>query len=419
MPRPVTPLVGRALELETLRAALRHAGGGAASAVVVAGDAGVGKTRLLAELAELARAEGWLTLIGHCVDFDGAPPPYLPFTEAFGRFAATEPEHAAELLDTHPAIRHLLPQRGAREGHDRLDRGELFESVHDALAFPNADRPVLLIVEDVHWADQATRDLLGFLFTRLTGERVLIVASYRADDLHRRHPLRPTLAQWSRLPIVERVNLPGLSGEDVRSLVRAAHPAPIPEAELGDIVSRADGNAFFAEELLAASEQYGDSRQLPWQLADVLLVRLDRLGDAAREVVRFAAVGGRRVNHELLTAVVRIAPDALDAALREAVDAHVLEPTPSGRGYTFRHALLAEAVYDDLLPGERVRLHAAYAQALATDGGAAAELARHARASHDVPTAYRASLVAGEDAMRLAAPREALQHLQTALELAP
>ena len=277
------------------------------------------------------------------------------------------------------------------------------------------------MIEDAHWADQATRDLLGFLFTRVGAERLAIIVSYRSDDLHRRHPLRPTLAQWARLPAVTRVQLDPLAADDVRSLVRAIHPEPISDAAVNDIVSRADGNAFFAEELVDAADQCLDAGHLPWQLADLLLVRLEGLSDDAREVVRVAAVGGRRVAHTMLADVVDLPPDRLDAALREAIDAHVLQLTSSGRGYIFRHALLAEAVYDDLLPGEVVRLHAAYATALAArdDNVGAAELARHARASHDLDTAYLASVRAGDEAMRVAAPQEAMQHYEVALELAP
>jgi DNA-binding CsgD family transcriptional regulator len=412
-------LVGRKAELASLVGTLEHTTGGAPAVVVLDGDAGVGKTRLLSELVRKAHDRGVLTLIGHCVDLGDAPPPYLPFTEAFARLAAQDPSRSERLRTAFPAIARLLP-RGTEPvaPGDRIDRGELFESVFGALALLAAEVPVALFVEDVHWADQATRDLLGFLFTRLRDEPIAIVVSYRSDDLHRRHPLRPTLAQWSRLPIVDRVHLGPLPVADVRALVRAARGGAIRESEIRTIVSRADGNAFFAEELTAASDQYGDMGQLPWQLADVLLVRLDRLGQDAREVVRVAAVGGRRVGHDLLAKVIELTPTALEYALREAVDANILEPTPSGRGYTFRHALLAEAVYDDLLPGERVRIHAGYAAAFAAAPGRhTAELARHARASHDLLTAYRASVCAGEDAMSVAAPSEALQHLQTALEL--
>lgn len=413
----MTPLVGRIAELASLRAAVASAGSGSATVLVLAGDAGVGKTRVLGEVAAAARAEGTRCLIGHCVDLGDAHAPYLPVTEMFGRLAIDEPTLIAELTDAFPAAARLLPHNiGSVD--ERLGRGELFESVLGALSWLARRAPLLVIIEDVHWADQATRDLLGFLFTRLAAEPIALVVSYRSDDLHRRHPLRPTLAEWSRLPVVARLQLEPLPTADVRTLVRVLHPAPMTEPALQSILTRADGNAFFAEELVAATDQYTDSQQLPWQLADLLLVRLDRLSDEAREIVRVAGVAGRRVSHELLDAVVDLPPAALEAALREAIDSNVLQLTSSGRGYMFRHALLAEAVYDDLLPGERVRIHAAYAQVLAKRGsGGAAELARHARASHDLPVAYEASVRAGDEAMTVAAPQEALSHYQAAIEL--
>jgi DNA-binding CsgD family transcriptional regulator/tetratricopeptide (TPR) repeat protein len=424
VPRSVAPLVGRASEfaelLSTVDAAFGTPDGAEprAAAAIVGGDAGVGKTRLLAELVTAAGERGALILVGHCVDLGDNPPPYLPFSEAFARLAADRPQLVEELLSAHPAMARLLPGRSSLSPDDRLDRGQLFESVLAAFSQMAEQAPLLLIVEDLHWADQATRDLLGFLYTRINIERLAIVASYRGDDLHRRHPLRQTLAQWARLPAVSRIQLDPLAPAEVRSLVSAIHPEPLAEADLASIVSRADGNAFFAEELVAAAEQCADPQHLPWQLADLLLVRLDRLADDAREVVRVAAVAGRRVPHDMLAEVVGFAPDRLDAALRDAVDSNVLQFTPSGRGYTFRHALLGEAVYDDLLPGERVRLHAAYAVLLINrPDRSRAELARHALASHDLDTAYVASIQAGDEAMSVAAPQEALRQYETALDL--
>jgi DNA-binding CsgD family transcriptional regulator/tetratricopeptide (TPR) repeat protein len=419
VPRSTAPLVGRVAELTSLVDALDAARKGTSSAVVLGGDAGVGKTRLLGELIASASADGVLCLIGHCVDLGDTPPPYLPFTEAFTRLASERADLGDELFERFPALARLLPGRAAPT-QGPVDRGELFDSVLSALAVLAGEQPVALVVEDVHWADQATRDLLGFLFTRVLGERIAIIVTYRSDDLHRRHPLRRTLAEWSRLPAVTRLNLDPLAADDVRELVRSMNVPSIDERELESIVRRADGNAFFAEELVAAAEQCTDAQQLPWQLADLLLVRLEGLSDDARQVVRVAAVGGRRVTHDMLEAVAELPGPRLDDALRDGIDAHVLQLTSSGHGYVFRHALLAEAVYDDLLPGERVRLHSAYAAVLsARPDRRAAELARHARASHDLPTAYSASISAGDEAMSLAAPQEALQHYETALELAP
>ena len=298
-----------------------------------------------------------------------------------------------------------------------IERPELFAAIHAALEQLGRSAPLLLLVEDVHWADRSTREMLSFLFSRRFDSPVAVVASYRTDDLHRRHPLRTVAAEWARLPGVTRVELARLADDDVRALVHSLHPSAMPERWVQGIVARAEGNAFFTEELLQATE--GGPEGLPEALADLLLVRLDRLDDDARLVVRAAAVSGRRVPHLLLERVLRDQAVSLDAALRTAVERNVLVPM-GGDGYAFRHALLAEAVYDDLLPGERVRLHAAYVDALQQGGvgGTAAELARHARLANDLVTAARASVAAGDEAMRVAGADEASRHYELALELA-
>jgi DNA-binding CsgD family transcriptional regulator/tetratricopeptide (TPR) repeat protein len=428
-PEPTSPrpLVGRADELDRLAELVGLGSPGKSSgAVLLAGDAGVGKTRLLAELRDQAAVAGWRVIVGHCLDFGDTALPYLPFSEAFGRLAVESPGLASSLVEATPAIARLMPQRRMLSGASvdeaaegtpiGLDRSELFEGVHSALEQLAQSAPLLILLEDAHWADQSTRELLSFLFSRRFVAPVSIVTSYRSDDLHRRHPLRTTVAEWSRLPGVTRLQLRPLGDADVRELVRMLHPAPLPETELRRIVERAEGNAFFTEELLAAAE-FG-SRWLPTDLADLLLVRLDQLDDATRLVVRAAAVAGRRVPHELLAAVVDLDQLALERATRSAVDGNVLVPVGAD-GYAFRHALLAEAVYDDLLPGERVRLHGAYVSTLLSGDvpGTAAELARHARAAHDPTTAARASIQAGDEAMTVAGPDEAARHYEVALEL--
>ncbi|MGX7679519.1 helix-turn-helix transcriptional regulator [Jatrophihabitans sp. DSM 45814] len=419
------PLVGRAAELALLLTSLDEVAEGQRSPVLISGDAGVGKTRLLTEVVAEADRRAMIQLVGHCIDFGDMALPYLPFTESFGRLARQRPELVQAVLDEFPLVGRLLPQSrlmGAPASSEaiRVDRGELFASVLGALARIGQDAPTLLLIEDVHWADQSTRDLIAFLLARLDGERVSIVVSYRSDDLHRRHPLRPAVAQWSRLPAVRRIHLAPLAVDDVRALIADAAP-DLSETVIRRIVERADGNAFFTEELLAAAEDDTcEDGGVPAGLADLLLVRLDKLSDAAHAVVRLAAVAGRQVPHEVLEVVAGMPHLELDAALREAVDAHILEPADNSR-YGFRHALLGEAVYDDLLPGERVRLHAAYAAALGKESiaGTAAEFARHARESHDLDTAYAASIRAGDEALAVAAPQEAMHHYESALELIP
>jgi DNA-binding CsgD family transcriptional regulator/tetratricopeptide (TPR) repeat protein len=440
-PEPRSPLVGRADELDSLSREIGLVGapedGPAGAAVLLAGDAGLGKTRLLGELRRVAVAAGWRVLVGHCLDFGDTALPYLPFTELFGSIARDEPLLADRLVAEQPALARLMPGHrmlhpvGAPEpapegaarsasslllssASDHLGRADLFDAVYAGLARLSVDTPLLVILEDIHWADQSTRDLLTGLFTRPPAGPIAIVASYRSDDLHRRHPLRAATAEWARLPRVSRVTLQPLPDKQIRQLVHQLHPDPISDLEVRRIVTRAEGNAFFTEELVAAVWDGG--RMVPTDLADLLLVRLDRLDENTREIVRAAAVAGRRVSHSLLAAVVGNEV-GFDAGLRAAVEANILQPVRDR--YAFRHALLAEAVYDDLLPGERVRWHTAYVAALSARGAraTAAELARHARAAGNLPVALRASIEAGDEAMSVGGPDEAVAHYEAALEL--
>ncbi|WP_172829356.1 helix-turn-helix transcriptional regulator [Pedococcus dokdonensis] len=395
--------------------------------VLLSGDAGIGKTRILAEVAGRARAAGWAVLTGHCLGEAGQALPYLPFIEVLGRLEGSSPELLDRVLTAHPGLSRLVPSRRHEPNPDDpaddvVDRGDLVEAVHAALDDLAADTPLLLVVEDVHWADQSSRDLLTLLFTRGFSRRVSIVASYRSDDLHRRHPLRTTLAHWARLGDVERVDLAPLPDHAVRELVRGLqsglHAQPLAEAQVREVVERAEGNAFFTEELVAATALGGTG--LAEDLSRLLLVRFDQLDTSGQHVVRVASAAGRHVSHRLLAAVAGLGDAELDSGLRDAVERHVLVPTDSG-GYAFRHALLGETVYDDLLPGERVRAHERYAAALADDRtlGTWAELARHAGAAGLREQAREASVQAGDSALRMAGPEEAFRHFKNALALMP
>ncbi|ADB35259.1 transcriptional regulator, LuxR family [Kribbella flavida DSM 17836] len=424
VPWTSTPLVGRSTEMAALLSAVDDAKTRRAGAILLSGDAGVGKTRLLDEVATGAHERGFGVLVGHCTDFGEAGLPYLPFSEIFGRLAGERPDLVDSVLTNFPAIGRLLPthrligaQPSPQEG--QLDRAALFDAVLGAFTALSTSEPLVVIIEDAHWADDSTRDLIGFLLTRLTSQRLALIVSYRSDDLHRRHPLRRPIGEWSRNPRVRRVSLNPLDADESRALLTALLTEPLPEAEARRILERAGGNAFFTEELVAAASM-GDADAVPPDLADLLLVRLDPLSDDARQVARVIAVAGRRVSHQLLTAVAGLPERELETALRELIDAHIIEH-PGNASYYFRHALLAEAVYDDLLPGERVRQHAAYAKALQdqTVAGTAAELAGHATRSHDLATAFEARVRAGQEAISVAAPQEALKHFEMALELLP
>ena len=432
------PLVGRADELGRLMTHVDRAAAGRPSTVLLAGDAGVGKSRLLEELAGRATARGLRVLVGHCVDLGDVGLSYLPFVDLLRPVAADPALSGA--LDRHPLLADLLTGRArTAPGPSAVDpadlgrpllpasrppgrpvddgRLQLFESVAALLGELAAEQPLLVVLEDLHWADRSSRDLLRYLLARLVDEPIAVVASYRADDLHRRHPLRPLLAELVRLPGVERLQLAALPDADVEVLVRglATVRGGVSDRVVDDVVARAEGNAFYAEELLAAGLHGED---LPLGLSDVLLARVEQVTPDAQQVLRVAAVAGRRVRHELLSAVSGQAAAELERSLAEAVSHHLLVVTEDGR-YLFRHALLREAVLADLLPGERVRLHGAVAGHLAAHPGAgtAAERAHHLRASNDLPGALTASLDAAAAAGQLGAPAEQLQHLETALAL--
>ncbi|MGW2340938.1 helix-turn-helix transcriptional regulator [Streptomyces sp. NPDC001661] len=425
-----TPFIGRADELARLTGVLERAAAGDPRAVLVAGDAGVGKTRALTEAAAHAAATGLTVLTGHCVDLGDVGLPYLPFTEILG--AAAADDRLAPAFAAYPAVNRLIGgASGVGSAPDPGSRLQLFEGVAGLLADLADLTPLLLVVEDLHWADQSSRDLLRFLLSRGVLQRpapggpprrLAVFASYRADDLHRRHPLRPLLAELIRLPAVDRLDLRPMADADMARLVRARRTGPVPDSTVRRIVDRAEGNAFYAEELLAALPGDGegaDSPAMPSGLADVLLIRIEQLTETAQQVLRTAAVAGRRVGHELLRAAVQLPEEELESALREAVGRLLLVPGDDAT-YSFRHALTREAVYADLLPGERVRLHGRFAALLAGEGRSpqsAAERAHHSRESHDLADALAASIEAADHAQRVGAPAEELRHLETALEL--
>jgi DNA-binding CsgD family transcriptional regulator/tetratricopeptide (TPR) repeat protein len=411
-------IVGRDVELEVL---LRSAtGSDQTRMVLLSGDAGVGKTRLLTEALDRLGAEGWRALVGHCLDFGETSMPYLPFAEMIAQVGEVAPELVENEL--HPALARLRHRAPAGDPSEGLDRAEVFEAMYALVEDLAALGPLVLVIEDAHWADASTRDLISFLLSRRLQGRCLCLVTFRSDEMHRRHPLRQRVAEWVRLPGVERIQLDPLPAGAVRGLVEqmiGGQGRSLGEQyddDIERIVQRSAGNAFYVEELVSAF--LGGGWSLPEDLADLLLVRLDRLDESARDVVRVASAAGQRVPHDLLARVAPVTEDELEVALRTAIDANVLVRTGESE-YAFRHALLGEAVYDDLLPGERMRLHTAYAEAVRELHGtsASANLARHALASHDLPTALQASVEAGDQALASGGPDEAAKHYTTALEI--
>ncbi|EFL35039.1 regulatory protein [Streptomyces viridochromogenes DSM 40736] len=420
--------VGRAAELGTLDEVLAGGAGGDPQALLVGGEAGVGKTRLLEEFADAARRRGAVVALGGCVEIGADGLPFAPFSTALRALRRELPAQlAAAAAGQEEELARLLPEIGtaaAREAarHDEDGMARLFELTARLLERVAAEHTVVLALEDLHWADASTRHLLSYLFRTLRTGRLVVLATYRSDDIHRRHPLRPLLAELDRLRTVRRLELARFTREEV-CLQVAGILAQEPDPDQVDaIFERSDGNAFFVEELAVAAHE-GCRTGLTDSLRDLLLVRVERLPETAQQVARIVAEGGSTVEYRLLSAVARLAEDDLIEALRTAVNASILAPAPGGDGYRFRHSLVREAVSDDLLPGERSRLNRRYAEALESDPALvpadqrATRLASYWYHAHDPAKALPAVLDASVEARHRHAYSEQLRLLERAMEL--
>jgi ATP/maltotriose-dependent transcriptional regulator MalT len=417
-------LVGRDAELLELETAFAAAAHDEPSLFVVGGDSGIGKSRLVAALRERTEGDA-VTLIGECLDLAEAELPYAPIVAALRPLARERDPVLDELTEPERAeLGRLLPTIAAEQPAS-ADAGEggqlrLFEALLALLDRLGQSAPVLLVIEDLHWADRSTRSFVSFLARSLSAERVLVIATYRADELHRRHPLRPLLAEIARQPRVRRLDLEPLERVHVRDALEDILDRT-PESDLVDrLFSRSEGNPLFFEELVAAG---ADGRgPMPSSLRDALMVRVERLNDQAQELLRVLAVG-QRLDHRLLADAVGADPGELVAPLRELVAAHLIVANANDR-YVFRHALLREVITDDLLPGERSELHLTLAHAFerraeAGEGDAmvAAGIAHHFYAAGDRPAALATSVRAGTAAAEVHAYGEAAALFERALDL--
>ena len=422
-------LVGRSGELELLLSAFAEiAGGTGPRLVLIGGEAGVGKTRLLTEMRAAVVGGGGTPLIGGCIEVGEGGLPYAPLVEAFrAHFRTLSPVELERLIGSARAdLGVLLPEldRGSLAPVAAITpsaRARLFEHLLGVVSRIASGSPLVLVIEDLHWADRSTRDVLFFLLRNLDEQRVLFVGTFRSDELHRQHPLRGFLAEVDRDRRVERLELAPLSHSELEAQISGILGEP-PSRELADSIwRRAEGNPFYAEELLAAGDV---GAALPLTLREILLTRVEAVSEDAQQLLRVLAAGGRRVSEALLAAVVTLSDPEREQALREAVRQQILVADAAAETYAFRHALLWEAVYSELLPGERGRLHAAFGEALDRHpelvgqvGGTTSDLARHWYAAHDIGRALKASIEAGLTAERSYGFAEAGEQYGRALDL--
>ena len=428
MPARVTSsrFVGRRAELARLDASWKSAVvDERASTFVIAGEAGVGKSRLVAEF-EARIPQPALVLIGQCFDLVDRALPFGPIVQALRTLLRTLDDATldAVLGPGRDELAALLPElhTPAREG---IVAGALYEQLLGVFERLTERVPTLLVLEDLHWADRSTRELFAYLARSLHTASMMLVGTYRSDDLHRRHPLRILLAELDRAGAVERIDLERFDLDEVRELVTAIVGGQPSVALVDRTFRRSDGNAFFAEELLATEgEQPG---AMPSTLREIVLARVDGLSDLAQAVLRCAAVIGSSADHRLLEAAAGLSTADVLAGAREAVAHNILVTDADGLEYHFRHALVREAVEDDLLPGDRVALHTRVAEILVAhpdwfDAGAAqllAQVACHWDAAHNATRALVSALDAARAAEQIYAYGDAFEHAEHVLTLWP
>jgi len=431
-------LVGRAAEMAALEAAFETVRQGSPAAVLIGGEAGVGKTRLAGEFTLRARSTGARVLAGGCLELGADGLPFGPFT-AMLRDLVREigaDQIVAMLPGNSRAIRELarlLPElaSSAADGVNTPDggalasvaageaRARLFEEFLTLLERLAEQRPLVLVVEDAHWADKSSRDLIAFLIGyQRSLHNVLIAVTFRSDELHRTHPLRALLAELARIDWVERTELPRLSRGQAEELA-AAVIGHSPDRALTDaLYERAEGNPLFTEELLACPNGCAG---IPDSLADLLQQTVRRLPEDTQEVLRVASAGSGSISHALLAKVAGLTEEELIAVIRPAVAVNVLVTTADG--YAFRHALIREAVHEDLLPGEHSQVHTRFALAIDADpalvsgGRADIERAHHWYSAHNAPGALTSAWQASAQASRAVAHAERMMLLARVLEL--
>lgn len=430
MPRRTDTFVGRSSEFDLLTSALGRVADGEHALVVVSGESGIGKSRLLDHFAERAEQTDALVVRSWCAPVAGAGVAFGPVATLLREAVKHTPDGADMLRELVPDVAFLVSDaaepRPAHHGNGlsgELAQLRLLEAFRSVLAAAADATPVVVIVEDVQWADRSSADALAYLTSRTQPAGLLVVVSYRAEDLRRHHYMHPIVTEMERAPHADRVRLEPFAESEVREQAIQILDIEPTEDLVQELADRSGGNPFFIEELIAASHRATPLAlpdAVPSSLSDVLTARFDPLLAEHRGLVRVAAAIGGEVNPDLLEASTGLSHGDVVDALRAAVEAGVL--AASGERLAFRHELLREAVYAGLLPGERREVHRRIAEALAADpelapGWAAGELAFHWQEAGAPAKALGAAMVASGQAREVGALAAAARHGTRALEL--
>lgn len=409
-----SPFVGRDQELATILDAVDRAEQGESSLLLIGGEAGIGKTRLIEEAGRRLTGRGMFFAVGACVEYGVHGVPLAPLGQLLR--ALLDDPRTAGLVDAPPGelLASLLPDADTRRAPEQA-----FHPILGLVEKVSKIAAVVLVFEDVHDADSATAALLTFLARSLRGGAVLI-ATYRTDLYRLRPQLAGLLTSLERQRTAERLELQPFRRPEVAAQLRALLGYEVAQSDMHQIYGRGQGNPYFTEMLARDLGRSGAT--LPSSLREMLISRVYRLPEPTRDVLRTLAAGGMEVGHGLLVKVSGLSNQQLSDALRPAVTEGIIILTAEQTGYRFHHALTHEAVEQDLMPGDLVELHRTYAEALEESGvGAldenASEIARHWHAAHNVRNAFPALVRAAEVAASRFAFAEQLRMLELALEL--
>lgn len=398
---PSAAMVGRDTDLAEMRRLFDAVREGVPAALLVEGEAGIGKSRLLREFGGGIAAQADVH-VGWCLDLGASRTPYGPLTGILRSIVARMGvERVRESVGVGAeALGILLPELASTPtDREHTSPERLRDAIASLIEAASERAPQVLVVEDLHWADESTLAILSFLLRALSRGRVLLLITCRTDDVRRGDAVSRFIGEATRSRLLERLTLSRLDRDAVRDLAEQITGQPITATALDRMQDRAEGVPFFVEEIAGCS-----NGPLPDSLRDLLLARFDRLGDDARHVVQVVSGAERPLSHPLVVLLADLPELRLEDALREATRAGIL--VVADEDYRFRHALLREAVHDDLLPGERARLHRAYAETLEAQGSGAdddAALAYHWQLARD----DRRALIAASRAMRHAKARYA------------
>jgi DNA-binding SARP family transcriptional activator len=448
-PLPPSPgehvLVGRDAQLAAVGAAVRTGAAGRGRVVLVAGEPGIGKTRLAEEVAQQAAAEGVRVAWGRCYEGEGAPA-FWPWVQMVRQLLTEVPPGALgglpersgpELSQLLPELKEQVPAAAAPPPVVDMAaaRFRLYQAVSGLLRRLSQDRPLLVVVDDLHWADAGSLGLLAFLATELRRARLTVLGTYRDVEVTAGQPLAETLGVLAREPVVERVTLGGLGEAAVASVIAAVIGTWPAERLVRAVHDRTDGNPFFVSELMRLLQSEGmlagddaiaaARRAIPAGVREVLQRRLARLPEQTNAVLLVGAVAGRNFDLDLVEAVAGLEDErALEAAEAAVVAGLVVEDDETVGRYRFAHGLVRETIYENIGKARRVRLHARVGQALlglhGDDPEHVLEIARHAWVAVPVTGAGAALpqvLAAADQALARLAFEQAEQQLHRALEL--